>query len=143
MKQIYLAAFTTMLLFPFSFCSKDISQSYERRIVGTWKVTDIDRVGTGSYISVRIPEQSLFTFEDDGKLVYNVDNQTYQGTWRIRTELAADDDERISLNIIAVDFTNQDLVSENFNEIFFTSSNKFKAFIYTPTRTYIYHFSRQ
>lgn len=131
-----------LLFFFFAGCSKDFLKSYDKRIIGTWKITDIDDYGLGGSISLPFPEQGLFVFSDDGQLTYSHAGRTYQGSWDIRKE-QREDDAINSLHVTAVDFTNQEVRTEYFNEMRFTSTNRFKAFINSGLKTYVYHFVRQ
>lgn len=142
MKKLYTVPLLLCFLFFFFGCSKDFLKSYERRMIGTWKVTDIDRFGIGSSHNLAFPENGIFTFSGDGQLSYNETGRNFSGSWDLRKEYR-DDDGRRSLQITAIDFTNQDVRSEFFNEVVFTGTDRFKAFIYSGTRTYAYHFRRQ
>lgn len=143
MRSFYtLSAFVFLLLISFASCSKDFLKSYDKRIIGTWKVTDIDDYGLGGSLSLAFPEDGIFTFSDEGQLTYNHAGRTYQGSWDIRKELR-DGDNLKSLHITVVDFTNQEVRTEYFSEMRFTSTNRFKAFIYSGAKTYVYHFVRQ
>ena len=144
MRSFYtLTASVLLLSLSFASCSKDFLKRYDKRIIGTWKVTDIDDYGLGGSISLPFPEQGVFTFSGDGQLTYNHSGRTYQGSWDIRKEYRDDDDNINSLHLTAVDFTNQEVRTEYFNEIRFTSTNRFKAFINSGLKTYVYHFVRQ
>ena len=143
MRSFYFLKVSVFLLFLFlAGCSKDFLKRYDKRIIGTWKITDIDGYGLGGSISLPFPEQGIFTFSDDGQLTYNNSGRTYQGSWDIRKEQR--DEEAIkSLHLTAVDFTSQEVRTEYFNEMRFTSTNRFKAFIYSGLKTYVYHFAKQ
>lgn len=156
MKKIYSLTFllTTLLL---AGCSKDFLKRYEKRIEGTWQLTDVDRLGFGGSTSGVTFSDGLFTFSENGELEYvSTSGQLYQGSWDIRRDWVSgqcytdengnyqcDDRDARSLHITAVDFTNQDVRSEFFNEIIFTGTNRFKAYIYSGTRSYVFRFRRQ
>ena len=155
MKKLYLLSLLLPALL-FSGCSKDFLNRYEDRIKGIWQLTDVDRMGGGS-TSVVVFRDGLFTFSDNGKLEYvSTSGQVYQGTWDIRRDWVRDrcytnedghsecNDRYVrSMYITAVDFTAQDIRSEYFDEIIFTSTNRFKAYIYTGSRSYVFRFRRQ
>ena len=142
MRKIYTSGFILLLLVFFASCSKDFLKRYDKRIVGTWEIEDINRHGIGGSSNLPFDEGGIFTFSEDGTLSHSFSGRTYQGSWDIRKELREDKNSN-SLHITAIDFANQQVLSEFFNEILFTSTNKFKAYIYLGTRTYVYHFRRQ
>jgi hypothetical protein len=156
MKKFYLLS----LLLPtlvFSGCSKDFLKRYEKRIEGTWNLTDVDRIGFGGSISNVTFRDGRFTFSENGDLEYvSTSGQVYQGSWDIRRDWVSgqcytdengnyecDDRNVKSLHITAVDFTNQDVRSEFFDEIIFTGTNRFKAYVYSGARSYVFRFRRQ
>jgi hypothetical protein len=142
MKKLYIVTSLFFLLLFITGCSKDFLKAYEKRIIGTWKITDIDRFGIGSSSNLPFPEDGIFTFSQDGELAYTYSGSNYKGSWDIRKEYRDDENIR-SLHVTAIDFTNQDVRSEFFNEMVFTGTDRFKAFIYSGTKTYSYHFERQ
>jgi hypothetical protein len=82
MKKIYFIISIAIAIFPIS-CSKDFLKSYDKRIQGTWRLTDIDRFGFGS--TSRQFSSGLFTFSEDGELTYVDDNgDTSTGSWNIQ-----------------------------------------------------------
>ncbi len=142
MKKLYTLFSVLFLLLFLMGCSKDFLKSYEKRMIGTWRIADIDRFGIGSSDNLAFPENGIFTFSQDGQLTYTNAGRNYNGSWDIRKEYR-DDENRRSLHITAIDFTNQDIRSEFFNEVAFTGTDHFKAFIYSGTKTFSYHFRRQ
>jgi hypothetical protein len=156
MKKFY--SFTLLLSILFlTGCSKDFLKRYEKRIEGTWELIDVDRVGIGGGRGGFAFSDGRFTFSENGELEYITPaGQVYQGSWDIRRDwvsgqCSTDDngntdcnDRHVrSLHITAVDFTNQDVRSEFFNEMVFTGTNRFKAYIYSGARTYVFRFRRQ
>ena len=156
MKKFYFL----ILLFPALLslgCSKVFLKRYEDRIEGTWQLTDVDRIGWGGSTSGLNFRDGLFTFSDNGGLEYvSTSGQVYQGSWDMRRDWVRDrcytnedgynecDDRYVrSMQVTAVDFTNQEIRSEYFDEIIFTSTNRFKAYIYTGSRSYVFRFKRQ
>ena len=53
------------------------------------------------------------------------------------------DDERLqSLQVTAIDFTNQHVLSEYYDDLNFTGTDRFKANTVSGTHTYVTHFRR-
>ena len=157
MKKIYFLFVGIFLIFLFTQCSKDFLKSYEHRIEGSWKLTDVDRRGIGGSTDNLPFKEGIFTFSENGELAYtNNTGETYKGSWDIRRETIrgncntnengnrqCDDRTVKSLHITSVDFQTQDVRSEYFNEIIFTSTNHFKALIFDGWHTYVFRFVRQ
>jgi hypothetical protein len=141
MKKIYTLTLLTAILL-ISGCSKDFLKSYDRRILGTWKIIDVDRYGFTAADALPFAVTDLFTFKEDGELVYEQGGKTYRGSWDI-VRKSDDDEDQKALQITAIDFTNQQVRTEYFNNMQFTSTNRFTAFINYNTRTYVYRFLRQ
>ncbi|MEO5998170.1 MAG: hypothetical protein ABIN89_15605 [Chitinophagaceae bacterium] len=141
MKRLYALA---LLLSPVLFfgCSKDFLKSYDNRIIGTWRITNVNKVGLGGN-SNNLPFTSgTFTFHENGSLSYvNSANVSFTGSWQIdRTEI--NDQTVRRLQITAIDFSNQELLSEFYDDMNFTSTNHFKANINSGFHTYVTHFHR-
>ena len=155
MKKIYFSLLIPLMLVLFTGCSKDILKDYEDRIEGTWRLDDVDRIGIGS--SSLTFTEGRFTFTEPGKLEYTDRfGGLYQGSWQIRKRYVQDNcdtdnngnrqcnDRKVrSLQITAIDFQTQDVKTEHFDEIVFTGTNKFKAYIYLTARTYVFRFTRE
>ena len=142
MKKIYTTSLLISFLF-FSGCSKDILKSYDERIIGDWKITDVNRVGFGGNIDNLPFKDGTFTFRGDGSLTYvNSNGAVYKGSWEIVKKWYDDQDVRRSLQITAVDFTNQNVLSEYYDDVNFTGTNRFKANIISNFHTYVTHFRR-
>jgi hypothetical protein len=156
MKKLYPIALLS-LVFINAGCSKDFLKRYEKRIIGTWELVDIDRRGIGSGGSGSPFTNGIFTFSEDGRLEYTSGTgQAYRGSWDIRHDWVSgqcstdengnnicNDRNVKSLHLMAVDFINQDVRSEFFNEMVFTGTNRFKAYIYDGFRTFIFRFHRR
>jgi hypothetical protein len=141
MKKIYLAFIGFTFIF-FIGCSKDFLKSYERRIVGTWQITDIDRAGLGGNFDNLPFKQGTFNFNEDGSLVYtNTSGAVYKGSWDLRKKWT-DDKHVQSLQITAVDFSNQNVLTEYYDDLNFTGTNHFNAKIISGSHTFITHFRR-
>ena len=155
MKKIYTAVLIPITIVFFSGCSKDIFKNYEDRIEGAWRLTDVDRIGFGS--SSLAFKEGKFIFNAAGNLEYtDPSGVLYQGSWNMRRHNIAgncntdnngnsqcDDRNVRSLQITAIDFQTRDVKTEYFDEIVFTSTNKFKAYIYLASRTYVFKFRRE
>ena len=157
MKNIYLLAVGIFFLSFFTGCSKDFLRSYEHRIEGSWRLIDVDRTGIGGSTSNLPFKDGVFTFSENGELEYvNNVGEIYKGSWDIRREWVrgncstnedgsrqCDDRNVRSLHITSVNFQTQDVRSEYFNEIVFTNTNRFKAFIHNSFHSYVFRFVRQ
>lgn len=130
------------IIFLFAGCSKDFLKSYDERIIGTWKIIDIDRYGFNGADNLPFEEDDLLTFSEDGGLTFQQSSDTYSGSWDIQ-RLQNGDDNKKSLHVTGIDFTTQQVRSEYFNDMVFTNTNRFTAFINYNTRTYVYRFLRQ
>ena len=150
MNKLYSFALGFILLLFAGGCSKDFLKSYEDRIIGTWELEDIDRVGWGGNNRDHPFTNGQFTFEESGSVTWiNSAGTLYKGTWDIRKEWISDcngndcDDRQVkALLITAVDFNNQDIRSEYFEEMRFTGTNSFKAFVSVGNRRYVFYFRR-
>lgn len=141
MKRIYtLSIFFSFVLF--SGCSKDFLKSYDNRIVGTWRISDVDRVGLGGNTDNLPFTNGTFTFFENGSLEYvNSANVTFKGSWDIEKKEINDQTMR-RLQITAIDFSNQQVLTEYYDNMTFTSTNHFKANIIYSFHTYVTHFRR-
>lgn len=141
MKKIYLATVPLTLLL-FAACSKDFLKSYERRLTGgTWELYDVNNFGLGGRYNAPFTN-GKFTFESGGDVTY-VNNQgdTYTGSWDIRDRWQDDNRQQI-LYVSVINFQTQDVMSEYFDDMQFTGTNRFKAFVNTGGRTYTFKFRR-
>jgi len=141
MKKIYFLS-GIAVAFALAGCSKDFLKRYDDRITGgVWELVDVDRLGGGS--TSRLPfRNGKFIFYDDGRMDYiNSQGEQYRGDWDIRRNWHDDRNVR-SLRISMVNFNTQDVLSEFFDEIVFTGTNRFKAYVYSGVRGYVYRFRR-
>jgi hypothetical protein len=136
-------------------CSKDFLKSYDERILGTWQLTDVDRVGFGGNTANLPFTAGTFIFKDGGILEFTDPSGTvFNGTWDIEKKsimvstVDADGNtqtnlERVrTLDIVAVDFASQVIRSEHFDEMEFKSTNRFKAKLYSGSHSYVFTFKR-
>lgn len=71
----------------------------------------------------------------------NDTNVNYKGSWDISYRQV--DDERVQrLQITAIDFTNQNVLSEFYDDMNFTGTNHFRANVVSTFHTYVTHFQR-
>lgn len=141
MKKI---SFTGLLfsVFLLSACSKDFLKSYDRRIVGEWKITDINRTGLGGSTATLTFRDGRFNFEDDGGLVYTDEaGNIYTGTWNIEKKYYNETTYQ-SLNITVINFTTQQVKGEYYDDIDFTQTDRFKARINQGLHSYVTRFDR-
>jgi hypothetical protein len=142
MRKIYTLVFVLSSV-AFTNCSKDVLKPYDERIVGTWKITDVNKTGFGGNTNnLPFKEGSSFIFLRDGTVTYTSSSgSVYNGTWNIERKNLNDETYQ-SLQITLVNFTTQQVLGEYYDDINFTSTNHFKAWIYSGTHTYITHFRR-
>ena len=141
MKPIYTPLLLLSILL-LSSCSKDFLKPYDDRIVGTWRISDVNRIGIGGSSSeVRFTGGS-FSFHDNGTLIYtDSDGNVFDGSWDVQKRTINNNTVR-SLQITAVDFNSQIVLSEFYDEMNFRGTNHFVAKINTPLRTFVTHFRR-
>ena len=108
---------------------------------GTWELYDVNSFGLGSGYRPAF-NSGRFVFEPNGDLTYTNNNgDVYQGSWDIRHDYQ-NDQQYQSLFITVIDFQNQDVISEYFDDMQFTGTDKFKAFINGGTRSFTCKFKR-
>jgi hypothetical protein len=141
MKNIY----TICLLLCFlalTNCSKDFLKKYDKRIVGTWRITDVDRYGLGGNIDNLPFTDGTFNFFGDGSLSYvNSANASFRGNWDI-VKKTIDDQIVHGLTITAVNYTTMVVLSEYYDDMNFISTDHFKAKIISGFHTYVTSFRR-
>jgi hypothetical protein len=149
MKKIYLLFFISFLL---AACTRQ----YQDRIIGTWNLVDIDKRGIGGSISNQTFQNGTFTFREDGTITWTTPGGVdYHGSWDIDWESRQNNcytdsdggqqcnyDEVMELFVSVTDPISQHTKKERFDEIQFTSSNRFKAIIYSDFQTYIFIFRK-
>lgn len=142
MKNIYLTAIVCSFLLLCG-CSKDFLKSYDKRIVGTWEITGVNRVGIGGSTSNLPFRDGTFIFNEDGSATYtNTAGVLYKGSWDIDKKNVDDENVRRSLQVTVVDFVNQRVLTEYYDDMNFTGTNRFKANIISSFHTYVTHFRR-
>lgn len=141
MKKIYSFLFIISPILFFG-CSKDFLKRYDERIIGSWYISDINNVGIGGSSSELPFREGRFLFNEDGSLVFTDESgNTSNGYWEIEKRNENDNVER-TLHITAVDFNNQNIRAEFYDEMDFRSTNHFVGKINKLTHTYVTHFRR-
>lgn len=146
MKNIYPIALSVVLLVVFSGCSKDFLKRYEKRITGgTWELYKVKTSGWGSnYDPVFL--DGRFTFDDDGHVMYTDNAGTiYHGEWDIRRHSYYDGNNQRSVKALYMTVTStlsQDVLAEFYDEMQFTGTDRFCAYIYDRGRQYNFYFRR-
>ncbi|RYY55321.1 MAG: hypothetical protein EOO09_10845 [Chitinophagaceae bacterium] len=141
MKKLYPLFLLTLLL---SGCSKDFLKRYDKRIIGTWELYDVDRRGLGGDLDRLGFTGGSFVFAEDGRLTWTnpETGAVYTGVWDIdRIDNTEGSAIRI-MNIHVTNFSTQETRSELFEEMQFTGTDRFKAFIYSGLHRYVFRFRR-
>jgi len=123
-------------------CIKEGYRTAERRILGEWRIDDVNPMGWGGN-SARIPfNNGRFTFYDNGTLSYvNDNNQQFSGSWYINRRWQ-DDEQWLSMQITAVDFVNLRVLSQFYENLDFRGRNRLRAETQQSTRRYVTYFRR-
>lgn len=139
MKKFYL-----LLLIPalFAGCSKDFLKSYDDRILGQWHITGVNRLGIGGSTDHLPFRAGTFVFREDGTLTYSVSGNMYTGTWDIEKKYTGNDETLRTLKITAVDFNNQVILSQFYDDMNFVGTDHFKTTLISGYHTYVTHFRR-
>ena len=154
MNKFYTIAIAILFSLSFSGCSKE---SFQERIIGTWQLEDVDRVGWGGNNRDHPFKNGTFTFVESGSLTWvDPTGTNYKGTWQIRKNnisggcntdgngiTTCNNRQVKSLMITAIDFNNQDIRSEYFEEMDFNGNNRFKAYVEVGNKRYVFYFRRQ
>jgi hypothetical protein len=141
MKNIY----TISVLFcfvVFTNCSKDFLKKYDKRIIGTWRISDVRDYGLGGNTDNLPFTEGSFSFYENGVLSYvNSGNITFRGTWDIVKKIREDQTVH-SLEITAVNYATMQTLSEYYDDMNFTGTDRFKASITSGFHTYVTIFKR-
>ena len=158
MKKFYsLTVVPAFLLFLSSSCSKGYYDTYEDRFSGTWRLVEVYRIGYGRTTANFPFTSGEFTFHNTGRLTYtDLPGTVYEGSWDIYNHYIrgtcytdeygyerCEDRNVQGLDITAIDFATRDVRTEHFDEIVFKSRYSFNAYIYSSSRTYVFHFRKQ
>jgi hypothetical protein len=151
MKQFYFAISSIFFILLFNGCSKDFLEPYDERLEGSWTLVDVDRNGGGGSTEGLAFRDGTFIFSEGGSLEYiSTAGDTYSGSWDLRKRSIpghcndGDCSDRYlrSLQVNAINFTMQDVITEYFDDIEFTGTNRFNAKIYSGNSTYVFRFRR-
>ena len=141
MKKIYTLSILLSFVVLFG-CSKDFLKKYDERIIGTWRISDVNRIGIGGSTDNLTFREGSFTFREGGSLTYvNSAGTTYQGSWDIAKKTIGEETVR-SLQITAIDFAGQDVRTEYYDDMDFVGTDHFKTEVISRTHSYITHFRR-
>lgn len=141
MKKIYTISIVLSFVV-FLGCSKDFLKKYDKRIIGTWEIADVNRVGLGGNIDNLPFRDGTFIFSEDGTLRYiNTSGDVYEGSWDITKKIINEETIR-SLEITAIDFTAQRVLAESYDDMNFVGTDHFKASINSGFHAYVTHFRR-
>ncbi|MEO6915901.1 MAG: hypothetical protein ABI151_09850 [Chitinophagaceae bacterium] len=141
MKKIYTLSIFLSLILLFG-CSKDFLKSYDNRIIGTWRITDVSRIGLFGDADKLPFKSGTFDFNEDGSLTYvNTANVLYQGRWDIVKKVIDEKTVR-SLQVSAINFTNHEILSAYYDDMNFLSTNHFRSETVSTFITYVTHFRR-
>ena len=142
MKNIYFATLLLCSAVLHVQCSKDILKRYEKRVLGTWRIVDINSTGIGGNSSYLPFGDGTITFNEDRSLIFRPQSgEVFNGHWDIDKDWE-DDDERRTLLITAVNFTGQQVLTEEYEQIKFRSTDHFVGSISTGFESYVTHFRR-
>ena len=141
MKKIYtLSVLLSFVLF--LGCSKDFLKKYDKRIIGTWRISNVRNFGIGGDTDNLPFKEGTLTFIEGGSLIYvNSANVTFQGNWDI-VKKYRDDETLRSLQVTAVNFTTQQILTEYYDDMNFGGTDHFTANIIATFHTYVTHFRR-
>lgn len=141
MKKFYFAGIFLAFVSLIS-CSKDFFKKYDERVIGTWRITDVDRRGAGGNINNLPFREGSFVFNDGGSLTYtDAANVSYQGSWDI-IKKTIDGELRRGLEISVVNYNTQQLLFEYYDDMNFSGTNHFRTTIFSGSHSYITHFRR-
>ena len=141
MKYFYLLAFAALLT---AGCSKDFLKRYDRRIIGTWDLIDVDSRGIGGNTQHLPFRNGTFVFSDQGQLAYtDPTGIAFNGYWEINKNTRQNDETIRTLVVNATNFTTQEVRYEFFENMQFTGTNRFSAYIYSGAHTYVFRFRRR
>jgi hypothetical protein len=139
MKKLY----TSLVLLTLTTgCSKDILKPYDERIIGSWRIADVDRMGIGGSTSNLPFREGTITFQEGRTLTYTNPSGTYSGTWDLVKKYPHEegDDVQQSLQVTAVDFGGGAVRAEYYDDINFRSTDHFVATKHSGAHTYVTHF---
>ena len=144
MKRVYTTVFVLIFLMVAG-CSKDFLKTYDERIIGTWRITDVNKFGIGGSTGNLPFKEGSFSFSNDGTLTFTkTSGEVLKGTWDIQKKILNNDDHTTyhSLQITAINFTTQEVLNQYYDDINFTGTDHIKAKIISTAHSYITHLER-
>jgi hypothetical protein len=119
----------------------------ENRIVGSWRLVDVEKKRLFSNESILTGyESGIFVFNDNGTTDYTDANGQMTGTWTMRKRRGGGEGEDIQTVLIVHlhDFANNRLLDWYFDRVDFRNSgDKLFTFIDGVSYTYRYDFRKQ
>lgn len=141
MKHVYTFAILSALVF-LSGCSKDALKKYDDRIIGTWRISAVNRAGIGSNPDDVLFQKGSFQFQEGGALTYtDPSGQVFRGNWDIRKKLREDQQQR-TLRISVSGPGAGEVLSESYDDVIFVGTDHFRANLVIGFQTYVTHFRR-
>lgn len=140
MRALILSVFVVMLFG----CTKHRLNKFNNRIVGDWKLVEVNTFGVGS--SRIVFNGGSFSFNEDNSLVYYDRNETvYTGSWDIEayTYTEGDGDSETEFILTMDVYSNNDRKFDQFEIPSFGNANRFKAKVRHEFNTVTYVFERQ
>lgn len=118
----------------------------ENRIVGTWRLVDVEKRRLLNSENILTGyESGLFMFNDNGTTTYSDAAGQMTGQWSMRKRRSGADDQIETVLVVNLhDFNNNRLLEWYFDRIDFRNSgDKLMAFVDGVSYTYRYDFRRQ
>lgn len=141
MKHVYTCSILSALFF-FAGCSKDALKKYDDRIVGTWRISAVNRAGIGGNPDDVLFQKGYFQFQEGGALVYtDPGGQVFRGNWDIRKKWREDQQQRTLRISVSGPGANR-VLSENYDDVLFVGTDHFRAHLVIGFQTYVTHFRR-
>src|SRR5262249_33103547 len=117
-------------------------KKYDKRIIGTWRISDVRNYGLGGNIdNLPFTEGSVSFFENGALSYINSANTSFTGTWDI-VKKYRDDQTVHSLEITVVNYATMQTLSEYYDDMKFTGTDRFKATINSGLHAYVTIFKR-
>ena len=140
MKNLYLLSLIVLFLG----CSKDVLIRYDKRIIGSWRISDVKRTGLGgSTIDLPFKKGATISFFADRTMTYtSPSGSVYKGNWDIQKDFENNENYQRALQLTAVDFSNQIVITEYFDEMNFRGSDHFVAFTQEGLQSYTTYFRK-
>lgn len=131
-------------------CTKFISNP-KKRLEGEWKLRRVERTGIIGWRTLTTGyEKGIFRFAANGFAAYIYGSDTLKGNWRLKTRWVRYRDEngndqegdRQELDINVYNFTTNEVLNLNFDDVYFKGNNNFSAVYEEWIHRYRYAFRR-